>query len=222
MVFGGDPHRFRGPGLHHGVERVEGLFGERAGSEASSSDYRSRGRDRMRPAHVSLNFAITSLRSSLQLRWRICRLTRTWSVRVAVAALAAMMGLAGMAAQGQVKSPPPNPQLPPPAPLAEVRYNFPWEIYGGFAYSHFDAGPNLLPGREPGRLRRPGHPRVQPPLGRRRERARLLRHQRHHPQLRRAAPGPAPTPDRSPDRLSASTCSWGARSSARSATNTRP
>ena len=67
-------------------------------------------------------------------------------MRVAVAALAALMGLAGMAAQAQVKSPPPSPQLPPPAPLAGVRYDFPWEIYGGFAYSHFDAGPNLLQG----------------------------------------------------------------------------
>ncbi|HEY1809380.1 MAG TPA: hypothetical protein VGG42_12505 [Acidobacteriaceae bacterium] len=73
-------------------------------------------------------------------------MTRTWSVRLAVAAIAAVMGLAGVAAQGQVQSPPPNPQLPPPAPLSEVRYNFPWEIYGGFAYSHFDAGPSLLQG----------------------------------------------------------------------------
>lgn len=67
-------------------------------------------------------------------------------MRVAVAAMAAVMGLASMAAQGQVQSPPPNPQLPAPAPLAEVRYDYPWEIYGGFAYSHFDAGPNLLQG----------------------------------------------------------------------------
>ncbi|MGA8528647.1 MAG: hypothetical protein WB622_02965 [Acidobacteriaceae bacterium] len=73
-------------------------------------------------------------------------MTRTWSVRVAVAAIAAVMGLAGMTAQGQVQSPPPNPQLPPPAPLAGVRYDRPWEIYGGVAYSHFDAGPNLLQG----------------------------------------------------------------------------
>ncbi|MGB7168051.1 MAG: hypothetical protein WBD32_03530, partial [Acidobacteriaceae bacterium] len=67
-------------------------------------------------------------------------------MRFAVAALAVVMGWAGMAAQGQVQvqSPPPNPQLPPPAPLSGVRYNIPWEIYGGFAYSHFDAGPSLL------------------------------------------------------------------------------
>jgi hypothetical protein len=50
------------------------------------------------------------------------------------------------AAEGQIVSPPPNPQLPPPAPLAGVRYDYPWEIYGGLAYSHFDAGPNLLQG----------------------------------------------------------------------------
>jgi hypothetical protein len=64
--------------------------------------------------------------------------------------MAAVMGLTGMAVQGQVQgqvqSPPPNPQLPAPAPLAGVRYDFPWEIYGGFAYSHFDAGPSLLQG----------------------------------------------------------------------------
>lgn len=70
---------------------------------------------------------------------------RTWSVRLGVAAVAAVMAWAG-AAQGQVQSPPPNPQLPPPAPLAGVRYNYPWEIYGGLAYTHFDAGPHLLQG----------------------------------------------------------------------------
>lgn len=70
---------------------------------------------------------------------------RTWGVRqLVVAAIAA--GLFSLAAEGQIVSPPPNPQLPPPAPLAGVRYDYPWEIYGGFAYSHFDAGPNLLQG----------------------------------------------------------------------------
>jgi len=64
----------------------------------------------------------------------------------AVAAATALMCIFGARAQGQVVSPPPNPQLPPPAPLAGVRYNYPWEIYGGLAYSHFDAGPNLLQG----------------------------------------------------------------------------
>jgi hypothetical protein len=73
-------------------------------------------------------------------------LKRTWVVRVGVAAMAAGMCLTGMAAEGQVVSPAPNPQLPPPAPLAGVRYDYPWEIYGGFAYSHFDAGPKLLQG----------------------------------------------------------------------------
>ena len=63
-----------------------------------------------------------------------------------VAALAVMLGVVGMKAEGQVVSPPPNPQLPPPAPLAGVKYNYPWEIYGGFAYSHFDAGPQTFQG----------------------------------------------------------------------------
>ncbi|HEX4005146.1 MAG TPA: hypothetical protein VHX60_03125 [Acidobacteriaceae bacterium] len=52
----------------------------------------------------------------------------------------------GQAQRQQGVTPPPNPQLPAPAPLAGVRYDYPWEIYGGFAYSHFDAGPNLLQG----------------------------------------------------------------------------
>ncbi len=67
-------------------------------------------------------------------------------VRVGVAALAAAMCLMGTAAEGQVVSPPPNPQLPAPTPLAGVRYDYPWEIYGGFAYSHFDAGPETFQG----------------------------------------------------------------------------
>lgn len=69
-----------------------------------------------------------------------------WSVQLGVAAIAAVMSFWGAGAQGQVVSPPSHPQLPPPAPLAGVRYDYPWEIYGGFAYSHFDAGPNLLQG----------------------------------------------------------------------------
>jgi hypothetical protein len=72
-------------------------------------------------------------------------LKRVWSVRVGVAAMAAVLFLAGVA-KGQVVSPPPNPQLPPPAPLAGVKYDYPWEAYGGFAYTHFDAGPKLLQG----------------------------------------------------------------------------
>lgn len=70
----------------------------------------------------------------------------TWLFRLGVAAVAAGMCMMGAGAQGQVVSPPPNPQLPPPAPLAGVHYNYPWEIYGGLAYSHFDAGPHLLQG----------------------------------------------------------------------------
>jgi hypothetical protein len=73
-------------------------------------------------------------------------LKSAWSVRVGVAAAAALLCLMGMKAEGQVVSPPPSPQLPAPTPLAGVRYDYPWEIYGGFAYSHFDAGPKLLQG----------------------------------------------------------------------------
>jgi hypothetical protein len=34
----------------------------------------------------------------------------------------------------------------PSSALAGVRYDYKWELYGGFAYSHFNAGPNLLQG----------------------------------------------------------------------------
>ena len=78
--------------------------------------------------------------------WEDLRLKRTWSVGWGAAVLAAGLCLMGAGAAGQVVSPPPNPHLPPPAPLAGVRYDYPWEIYGGFAYSHFDAGPHLLQG----------------------------------------------------------------------------
>jgi hypothetical protein len=71
---------------------------------------------------------------------------RKWSVRSGVVAVAAALCMMGMLAEGQVVSPPPNPQLPAPAPLANVKYNYPWEIYGGFAYSHFDAGPQTFQG----------------------------------------------------------------------------
>ncbi len=39
---------------------------------------------------------------------------------------------------------------PPPvtanSSLSNVRYDYRWEVYGGIAYSHFNAGPNLLQG----------------------------------------------------------------------------
>ena len=65
---------------------------------------------------------------------------RVW---LGVAALAAGLSLG---AAGQTSGVTPNPQLPAAAPLAGVSYDYPWEIYGGFAYSHFDAGPHLLQG----------------------------------------------------------------------------
>jgi hypothetical protein len=65
-----------------------------------------------------------------------------------VAALAAAMGFVGAAAHGQNNAqaitPPPGVTLPPPEPLAGVKYNYPWEIYGGMGYAATDAGPNVL------------------------------------------------------------------------------
>jgi hypothetical protein len=44
------------------------------------------------------------------------------------------------------------PVVAPNEPLAAVRYDRRWELYGGFAYSHFDAGPNVLEGANLGGL----------------------------------------------------------------------
>jgi hypothetical protein len=63
-----------------------------------------------------------------------------------VAALAAVLNLGAAAQNPQNITPQASAQLPPPAPLADVHYDYPWEMYGGLAYSHFDAGPNLLQG----------------------------------------------------------------------------
>jgi hypothetical protein len=68
---------------------------------------------------------------------------------VGVAALAAVMCLNAAAQSTQNPqdiTPPANAQLPTPAPLADVHYDYHWEVYGGVAYSHFDAGPNVLQG----------------------------------------------------------------------------
>lgn len=39
-----------------------------------------------------------------------------------------------------------QPVAAPNNALANVRYDYRWEIYGGFAYSHFNAGPDLVQG----------------------------------------------------------------------------
>ncbi|HZD50192.1 MAG TPA: hypothetical protein VE178_15730 [Silvibacterium sp.] len=39
-----------------------------------------------------------------------------------------------------------QPQVTPSAPLSGVRYDNRWEVYGGVAYSHFNAGPDLVQG----------------------------------------------------------------------------
>lgn len=39
-----------------------------------------------------------------------------------------------------------QPQVAPNNTLANVRYDWRWELYGGFAYSHFNAGPDLVQG----------------------------------------------------------------------------
>jgi len=61
-------------------------------------------------------------------------------------ALAAMVSAASAQTQGTVSSPNQQPQVAPNYALAGVHYDYKWELYGGFAYSHFNAGPNLLQG----------------------------------------------------------------------------
>ena len=39
-----------------------------------------------------------------------------------------------------------QPVVAPNSTLANVRYDYRWELYGGFAYSHFNAGPDLVQG----------------------------------------------------------------------------
>jgi hypothetical protein len=58
-------------------------------------------------------------------------------------ALAAVL-LAGFQnrAQAQYK----QPVLESPQPLVGVQYDYRWEFYGGLAYSHFNAGPQLVQG----------------------------------------------------------------------------
>jgi hypothetical protein len=74
-----------------------------------------------------------------------------WVVRSIVAnssfgLIAGVLMLAGVGvahAQVPVYTPPP---VAPNTSLSNVRYDYRWEIYGGIAYSHFNAGPNLLQG----------------------------------------------------------------------------
>ena len=39
-----------------------------------------------------------------------------------------------------------QPTVAPNSTLANVRYDYRWEVYGGLAYSHFNAGPHLVQG----------------------------------------------------------------------------
>lgn len=58
------------------------------------------------------------------------------------AAAAVLFSSAGLRAQTQNRT----PAVAPNYALAGVRYDYKWELYGGFAYSHFNAGPTLLQG----------------------------------------------------------------------------
>jgi hypothetical protein len=48
--------------------------------------------------------------------------------------------------QNQAQAQYQQPQIAPTDTLAGVHYDYKWEIYGGVAYSHFNAGPDLVQG----------------------------------------------------------------------------
>jgi hypothetical protein len=67
----------------------------------------------------------------------------------AIAALALSSQAQNTTAQAQAQQtsqPQSSTQAAPNYALAGVRYDYRWEVYGGLAYSHFNAGPNLLQG----------------------------------------------------------------------------
>lgn len=57
---------------------------------------------------------------------------------------AAMAMLPGFQNQAQAQYQ--QPVVAPNDTLAGVHYDYKWEVYGGFAYSHFNAGPDLVQG----------------------------------------------------------------------------
>jgi len=68
---------------------------------------------------------------------------------LAFAAITFLLFCASCRAQSQAQVQSQSTTPPPTAPssaLAGVKYDYRWELYGGFAYSHFNAGPNLLQG----------------------------------------------------------------------------
>jgi hypothetical protein len=66
-------------------------------------------------------------------------------VRKSLFSLAAALALL-TCCQLQAKAQYTQPTVAPNSTLANVRYDYRWELYGGFAYSHFNAGPNLVQG----------------------------------------------------------------------------
>jgi hypothetical protein len=66
---------------------------------------------------------------------------------LAFVAIAVFIFCASCRAQSQAQAQStPAPTVAPNSALAGVKYDYKWELYAGFAYSHFNAGPNLLQG----------------------------------------------------------------------------
>jgi hypothetical protein len=74
-----------------------------------------------------------------------------WAVVALLLCVGSVAGGTAAVAQTASQTQTTNPNLPNSPSLqndalAGVRYDYRWELYGGAAYSHFDAGPNLLQG----------------------------------------------------------------------------
>ncbi len=107
----------------------------------------SQKRDRWRPGHVSWKLAgphagICLERGAEPVSRRLCLLKEVRKMVFFLAAVAALSScfLKPAAAQYQ------QPQIANTDQLAGVTYDYKWEVYGGPAYSHFNAGPSLVQG----------------------------------------------------------------------------
>jgi hypothetical protein len=67
-------------------------------------------------------------------------------IRFVSRGLFALLCCIGIGLSGNVIGAQTTPVVAPNDSLANVKYDYKWELYGGVAYSHFDAGPTLVQG----------------------------------------------------------------------------
>ena len=70
----------------------------------------------------------------------------TQLVRFRWGAMAALLCILGISAGLPTQAQSITPVVAPNSTLSDVKYDYRWEVYGGLAYSHFDAGPTLYQG----------------------------------------------------------------------------